>query len=237
MGLHGDAVRPNRSRRNFTSPRRWLIRCWNESASTGRWSSSGRLDKGVTITGSRPRGASTRSRLLEICGYIGPAPVSLEAYAAMLRWQFAATPQVRAEQRDRRALGTCHYAESRAVRRTGCLIRAQPVSVRARPETAKAASAGKLHAALPGDYWIPYAISVGNDVIRLYDEQAHERVGESPRSSSASIDQRWVRIRRPLVVVGGELTLESLDLMYSPALHQYEAPPHLEGQRRRVPGR
>src|SRR5207248_988847 len=45
---------------------------------------------------------------------------------------------------------------------------------------------------------------------------------------SARVDQRWVRISRPMVVVGGELTLEFLDLIYSPTLRSYEAPPHLK---------
>ena len=35
------------------------------------------------------RGREQAARALEVCAYLGPAPVSLEAYAAMLRWQFA----------------------------------------------------------------------------------------------------------------------------------------------------
>ncbi len=68
---------------------------------------------------------------------------------------------------------------------------------------------------------------MGNSVIRLFDEQTHQRVdvaGDRP----GIIDERWVRIRRPLVVVGGELTLALLELIYSPTLHYYEAPPHLK---------
>jgi predicted ATPase with chaperone activity len=64
-------------------------------------------------------------------------------------------------------------------------------------------------------------------VIRLFDEQIHQRVDVVSERPDA-IDQRWVRIRRPLVVVGGELTLEFLDLIYSPTLRYYEAPPHLK---------
>src|SRR5262249_20379025 len=85
----------------------------------------------------------------------------------------------------------------------------------------------QIHAALVGDYWIPHCISVRDSVIRVYDEQIHQRVdGVTERTDI--IDQRWVRIRRPLVVVGGELTLEFLDLIYSPSLRYYEAPPHLK---------
>jgi hypothetical protein len=61
----------------------------------------------------------------------------------------------------------------------------------------------------------------------MFDDQVHQRVDLSGERTAA-IDHRWVRIRRPLVVVGGELTLEFLDLIYSPTLRSYEAPPHLK---------
>src|SRR5438270_867036 len=57
----------------------------------------------------------------------------------------------------------------------------------------------QVRAALRGDYWIPYCISVGSTVIRLFDEQSHQRV-EIPGERPGSVDQRWVRIRRPLIV-------------------------------------
>src|SRR5262249_12114933 len=95
------------------------------------------------------------------------------------------------------------------------------------PGNGKSSLGRQVHAALQGDFWVPHAISVGNNVIRVFDEQCHERV-ELPPERAAAIDQRWVRIRRPMVVVGGELTLDFLDLMYSPTLHYYEAPPHLK---------
>jgi hypothetical protein len=85
----------------------------------------------------------------------------------------------------------------------------------------------QIHAALRGDVWIPHCIAVRNSVIRLFDEQVHRRVSGGWDGAS-SIDQRWVRVRRPLVAVGGELTLEYLDLVYSPSVRYYEAPPHLK---------
>jgi SpoVK/Ycf46/Vps4 family AAA+-type ATPase len=95
------------------------------------------------------------------------------------------------------------------------------------PGNGKSSLGRQIRAALPGDYWIPYSISVGDSVIRLFDEQSHERV-DIPAEQAGAIDPRWVRIRRPLVVVGGELTLEMLDLIYIPTLRTYEAPPHLK---------
>jgi predicted ATPase with chaperone activity len=173
-----------------------------------------------------PEGRAHGARLLEICGYIGPAPVSLEAYSAMLRWQFANTRPVRAERVAAALTGL--ILSPRAAELCGLAVSSgRSLFLFGPPGCGKSSIGRQLCAALPGNYWIPYAISVGNDVIRLYDDQAHQRVDTGGEASGA-IDQRWVRIRRPLVVVGGELTLESLDLIYSPSLHQYEAPAHLK---------
>jgi hypothetical protein len=173
-----------------------------------------------------PQGREHASRLLEICGYIGPAPVSLESYTAMLRWQFANMRPVRTENVAAALSGL--VLSPKAAELAGLAVSSgRSLFLFGPPGNGKSSVGRKLHAALPGGYWIPYAISVGNDVIRLFDDQTHQRM-KSGGEDSATIDQRWVRIRRPLVVVGGELTLESLDLIYSPALHQYEAPPHLK---------
>jgi hypothetical protein len=73
-----------------------------------------------------------------------------------------------------------------------------------------------------GEIFIPYAIMIDDFIVRLYDGILHNAVEDEP--GSAPYDRRWVRIKRPLVVVGGELTLETLDLVYSSEVKYYEAP-------------
>jgi len=68
---------------------------------------------------------------------------------------------------------------------------------------------------------------VGDTIIRIYDPHVHFRV-EIAGARPDNVDQRWIRVRRPLVVVGGELTLDLLDLVYIPSQRYYEAPPHLK---------
>jgi hypothetical protein len=72
-----------------------------------------------------------------------------------------------------------------------------------------------------GDIFIPHAIMIDDFIVRLYDDILHKAVEDEP--GSQPYDRRWVRIKRPLVVVGGELTLEMLDLVYSPEVKYYEA--------------
>ncbi|HKB42733.1 MAG TPA: hypothetical protein VKD72_40265 [Gemmataceae bacterium] len=172
------------------------------------------------------RGREHAARSVEECGYIGPAPVGLETYAAMLRWQFATAAPVRPEHVAAALSGL--VLSSRAAQLAGLAVSSgRSLFIHGPPGNGKSSLGRQIHAALPGDYWIPYAISLGDSVIRLFDPHVHQRV-EVVGERAGSIDPRWVRIRRPLVVVGGELTLDLLDLIFIPSQRMYEAPPHLK---------
>jgi len=79
--------------------------------------------------------------------------------------------------------------------------------------------------------YIPYAIYIDGQVIKLYDSVNHQLSSEEGPSgagssgrSSGRRDLRWVRIRRPFIIVGGELTLAGLDLVFDDVHKYYEAP-------------
>jgi predicted ATPase with chaperone activity len=98
---------------------------------------------------------------------------------------------------------------------------------------------------------VPHAIEVEGQIVRIYDPVSHERIeelqGPAGLLRAASNDGRWVRCRRPMVMVGGELTLESLDLSYSATGGFYGAPVQMKANggvlviddfgRQRVPAR
>lgn len=90
------------------------------------------------------------------------------------------------------------------------------------PGNGKTALCQSLVRCYDGDIWVPHALLVDDFIIRVFDHTLHEVVPEDPNSPAQ--DQRWVRVKRPLVVVGGELTLQTLDLIYSPDVKFYEAP-------------
>lgn len=172
------------------------------------------------------RGRQMAGRAMETSGYVGPTPVSLEAYTAMVRWQFANTPEVKPEHVDDALSNLILTAEAREM--AGLAVSSgRSLFVYGPSGNGKSSLGRAVHSAMRGDLWMPYSISVRNNVIRLFDEQVHQR-SDFEGSGASSIDQRWVRVKRPFVVVGGELTLEYLDLVYSPALRYYEAPPHLK---------
>ncbi len=76
--------------------------------------------------------------------------------------------------------------------------------------------------------YIPYAVDIDGQVVRVFDSVNHEPLEEEEGTGTGSArnrpDPRWIRIKRPVIMVGGELTLESLDLVYDPVNKYYEAP-------------
>jgi predicted ATPase with chaperone activity len=76
--------------------------------------------------------------------------------------------------------------------------------------------------------YIPQAVDIDGQVVRVFDNVNHEPIDDTELTGTGSArnkpDPRWIRIRRPVIMVGGELTLESLDLVYDPVNKYYEAP-------------
>ena len=77
---------------------------------------------------------------------------------------------------------------------------------------------------LMGDaIFIPYTIEADGSIIKMYDAIVHEAC-KTPLPEDLEYDQRWIQINRPVVITGGELTLEALDLIYNETSKIYEAP-------------
>jgi hypothetical protein len=172
------------------------------------------------------RGRERAGRLLEVSGYVGPAPVSLESYTAMIEWQVARAPAV-SPRHVADALADLVLPEESRLRAGLAISSGRSLFLHGPPGNGKTSLGRALHNALQGHLWIPHCIGIESTIIRIFDAQVHHAVDVSPDQSRA-IDQRWVRVRRPLIVAGGELTLESFDLAYSPSLRYYEAPLHVK---------
>ena len=160
-------------------------------------------------------------RLITVCGYTGPAPVSLHDYAHMMRLQ--SIPSESATMETARAAFHDLVLPESLLQTLGCVINSRrSLFLTGLPGTGKTAVAERINGALPGAIWIPYAVEIDGQIIRVYDTHCHRMAPED--EIPVDHDRRWVLIRRPLVIVGGELTLENADLTWSEAAKFYEAP-------------
>jgi predicted ATPase with chaperone activity len=165
------------------------------------------------------RGWERVRRLLDLNSYIGPAPVSLDAYTEMVRRQEETRPAVTPE--GVRAACADLVLSDATLQVLGVAASSRrSLFITGAPGNGKTSIARALHVALGGEIWIPRAIEVDGHVINVFDSHNHVPV-DTP---SDAYDQRWIKVRRPLVVVGGELTIESMDLSYDPSVKFYEAP-------------
>jgi MoxR-like ATPase len=161
------------------------------------------------------------TRLLSMCGYVGPAPVSLRDYSHMMKLQSIPTNTASIDT-VRQAFHDLVLPES-LLQTLGCVINSRrSLFLTGLPGTGKTAVAERINNALAGGIWIPYAVEIDGQIIRVFDAHCHELMPEE--ETPTDFDHRWAFIHRPLVVVGGELTLENADLTWSDAAKFYEAP-------------
>ena len=161
------------------------------------------------------------ARLLSISGYVGPAPVSLRDYSHMMKLQSIPSNTASIDT-VREAFNDLVLPES-LLQTLGCVINSRrSLFLTGLPGTGKTAVAERINNALDGGIWIPYAVEIDGQIIRVFDSHCHEQM--PAEDTPTDFDRRWVLIHRPLVVVGGELTLENADLTWSDAAKFYEAP-------------
>lgn len=176
---------------------------------------------GATRYAMLDRGWERVARVRQMCGYTGPAPVSLRDYAHMMRLQ-AIPARAATFEMVRAALRDLVLPET-LLQTVGCVVNSRrSLFLSGPPGTGKTAVAERINSALPGGIWIPYAIEIDGQVIRVFDAHNHRPVAAD--ETPADCDGRWAFIERPLVIVGGELTLENADLQWSEAAKFYEAP-------------
>ncbi|MFN2220659.1 MAG: ATP-binding protein [Anaerolineae bacterium] len=181
-----------------------------------------------TITG---KGIDRAREILERGQYVGPAPVPLREYSAGISAQPMLTQEIHED--------TIRQAVSHLVVNDVMLERLGPAVNSGRSiflygaagngKTVIAESIGRV--VLGAEMFIPYAVEMGGMVIKVFDPVNHKLAPESEpddptnsRSMRRRPDRRWIKIQRPVITTGGELTLETLDLVWDDAAKYYEAP-------------
>jgi predicted ATPase with chaperone activity len=172
-------------------------------------------------------GRDRASRFLEISRYVGPAPVPLAQYTAHVRACMAARPRV---DRDQLSKGFEHLiVNSEMYDKLGPAVNSgKSLFLYGAAGNGKSVVAEGIGRALGGDMHVPHAIDVDGQTITMFDPVSHLSTSTTGAPESviarSAHDRRWTQIRRPVVVVGGELTLDMLDLTFNQTAGFYEAP-------------
>jgi len=162
---------------------------------------------------------------LSINQYVGPLPVPLSTYANHVRAQTVRRLDVSPDDVERAFEEL--VLEPQVLRQLGsALMSGKAVFLYGPPGTGKTTVAENLlHLFEQQNVWIPHAVESDGQIIAIYDPLVHRRVDGDTAPDS---DERWVLCRRPRVVVGGELTIEMLDLQLNPVTKYYAAPAQLK---------
>jgi hypothetical protein len=173
-------------------------------------------------------GRARTNLALEQSQYVGIAPVPIAQYTRYMYDYKQAVPLNASRENVRKAF--THLVISDAIiDAVGPAVNSgHSMFVYGQPGNGKTMLAQGIRNLLVGEIAIPHAIEVEGNIIKVFDKATHEEVVVEDEPSKLSLgveyDRRWARCKRPLVMVGGELTMEDLELRYNPTSGFYRAP-------------
>ncbi len=200
-------------------------------AAVGTAEMTGLSDQRYTITDTGRRWAV---EALAHSQYSGPAPVSLESFAERVRLQ-KVTNELVSWDRIRGSFEGLTITDAFVEQMGPAINSGRAILLYGPPGNGKTSIALRLRHVFSDVIYIPYAVMVEGQIMRVFDPSVHE-VPSLPGASEEArgtvrregYDARWQPSHRPFVIAGGELTLEMLDLSYNATANFYEAPLHVK---------
>ena len=181
------------------------------------------MDKGVHRITTTSGGKTRALELISQNSYSGPAPVSLADYVDRVRAQSVKNMKVTPKDLHRAFEGL--VLDARTLDQLGTAVQSGRALFLYGPTgTGKTTVAVTLMQLFDLDrVWLPHAVEVDGQIITVYDSALHQKL-EQPKVKNPDQDARWVLCRRPRVIVGGELTIEMLDLQFNRNTKFYTGP-------------
>jgi len=173
----------------------------------------------------------TRAKVyLEECAYVGTAPVPFDDYLGSIAAQ-TITAEHPKEEDLRRAFADLLIAEETFSLLGPAINSGRGLFLYGYPGNGKTSIAERITRCFGTTVWIPKVLYAEGQIIKLFDMANHEPV-ETERSAGllddSDHDNRWVQIRRPTIVAGGELRMEDLEIHFDPVTKVSEAPAQLK---------
>lgn len=168
-----------------------------------------------------PKGSARAHDVIARSGYVGPAPVTIDSYRDIVRSQAIANVKVTPAD-VRRATADLIVAEDVLDSLGQAVTTGRSLFLYGDPGNGKTVLAERVTELLGGTILIPHAVTVDGQIIKVLD--LHNHIPVAVPGAKSELDRRWVNCKRPYIVVGGELMLQSLDLVWDSANKFYEAP-------------
>ncbi|MFZ0532685.1 MAG: ATP-binding protein [Anaerolineales bacterium] len=190
------------------------------------------LGEGAYLYAITGAGSDRAREALERSQYAGPTPVPIQVYNESVLRQAQGRPTV-TNRMMHQGLSHLVLPESTFQRIGPAVNSGTSIFMYGPPGNGKTSVARAIgNMILHESMYIPYSIYIDGQVIKMYDSVNHQLSTEETSSSSSSAagktngrrDMRWLRIRRPFIITGGELTLAGLDLVFDDVHKYYEAP-------------
>ncbi|MGE3784154.1 MAG: ATP-binding protein, partial [Alphaproteobacteria bacterium] len=167
--------------------------------------------------------------------YIGPAPVSLAAYREQIEKQRIANEMLD-EAALRRGFAGLVVPEQMIRRLLPAINAGRSVLLYGPPGNGKTTLSTRIAGLFENPVYIPYAVEAAGQIIKVFDAQIHQpraaetqaRAAGPPALQRETADQRWIACSRPVVMAGGEMTLDMLDLRWDAEARFYDAPLHVK---------
>lgn len=166
------------------------------------------------------KGREFGREFLEKSMYIGPVPVSLDDYSDIFSLQTISDVVIDKETL-MSSISDLIFPEATYDQVGPAINSGRSMFLYGQPGNGKTALAESIAPLLGGEIFVPFGIEVDGHVIKVFDEISHVRVDTDETQTG---DRRWVLTKRPVVSVGGELTLRMLDLIFDDVVKYYEAP-------------
>jgi len=177
--------------------------------------------------GSEHGGAGAGHHPLPAAADGQPAPVPLGTYVRVVRAQ-AAPRQGLTRESTRQSFRNIIMAEDLCDRFGVAMGSGRAIFIYGTAGSGKTYIASRLIGAMPGEVLVPHALAVNNKIIRVFDSAMHEQVeqleGNRRVLLAQGFDARFVLCARPLIIVGGDLSMDMLDIQFNAATREYNAP-------------
>lgn len=150
------------------------------------------------------------------CAYVGPAPVPLEDYVASVHAQSITNEHPGRDDLER-AFGDLLINEKMLERLGPAINSGRGLFLYGPPGNGKTSIAERITDCFSSTVWVPHAVIAAGEIITFYDPENHVAVGSNRPSilETDAVDARWIEIKRPTIIAGGELTMEALDLAHN----------------------